>query len=122
MFGFGYLKLIGAGVAVLALLFGLWKAYDFGADTTHAKWVVKHNNYVMEVEQARAAEILRQQEAAEAARKEQERIIGDLELQSKLLEEQLAKLNEEALNDPNANACGVSPSSVQRLNQIRDSD
>jgi hypothetical protein len=106
----------------LAALFIVWKAYDFGADSTHAKWVVKHNNFVMEVERAKAAELARQEEANRRARKEQDRIVTNLELQSQQLEEQLAKLNEEALNDPNANACGISPRSVRRLNQIRDSD
>lgn len=54
-----------------------------------------------------------------AARESYSKQVKELAQKAEKLEDELSRLNAAALEDPDANSGGITPSSVQRLNAIR---
>ncbi|WP_326894418.1 hypothetical protein U8P73_36675 (plasmid) [Rhizobium beringeri] len=82
--------------------------YDRGWDANEAVWVKKQADQVEANDRAIAN-----------ATKELREDIAALVVENGKLENDVARLNEEALQDPDAHSGGIKRSSVQRINSVR---
>ncbi|QNH71720.1 hypothetical protein V1VFAS_090 [Rhizobium phage V1VFA-S] len=106
-----YLGYVYTGLAVLVVTAGAYAynaIYDRGWDANEAVWVKKQADQVEANDRAIAN-----------ATKELREDIAALVLQNGKLENDVARLNEEALKDPDAHSGGIKRSSVQRINSVR---
>ncbi|QNG62658.1 hypothetical protein B1VFA_113 [Rhizobium phage B1VFA] len=106
-----YLGYLCTGLAVLVVAAGTYAyhvIYDRGWDANEAAWVKKQADQVEANDRAIAN-----------ATKELREDIAALVVENGKLENDVARLNAEALQDPDAHSGGIKRSSVQRINSVR---
>ncbi|NKL08309.1 hypothetical protein GFL39_25915 [Rhizobium leguminosarum bv. viciae] len=106
-----YLGYVYAALAVLVVTAGAYAynvVYDRGWDANEAVWLKKQADQVEANDRAIAN-----------ATKELREDIAALVVENGKLENDVARLNEEALQDPDAHSGGIKRSSVQRINSVR---
>jgi len=106
-----YLGYVYTGLAVLAVVAGTYVynvVFERGWNANDALWVKKQADQVQANDRAIAN-----------ATKEMREDIAALVLENRKLEDDVARLNQEALQDPYAHSGGIKRSGVQRINSVR---
>lgn len=105
--------------AVVVCLLTGWQGYRLGVRVTDANWSAKYERTLAAAEQAKSAEVARQQAAADAAKAREKAAIAELERILQKQSDDAAKADAEAAADPDANREALSREAVSRINGVR---
>lgn len=113
-----YFRLIIAGVAALAIAFGLYLVYDAGYSRAAVKWEAKYELREAQIRQQTADEKIRQAQAnAEAALLSAARI-ARLQADNAARDQKIKELSDEADADPDRDNACLSDGSRLRIDAI----
>ena len=105
--------------AIVLTIFAGWWLYSVGKGVAAAEWSAKYEMLRADYSRRVNEELVRQEEAALAAKRHEAILLSAMEAENRKLQDTIEDLLHEATDDPDAGRVCLSPGGRMRINRVR---